>query len=289
MLKASDRRVQILDPLADLMVPSHRGGLTGWTNYEVTTTAPVSTNTKNTTWTQLVASLPRDVYGLSVFCENNINLTGDWLIDIGVGAAAAEVAVLNNLLFSSASAGINGDSVLIPVFIKGGQRLACRCQSSDASFGVVLGVTPIEMRWLARDLLSIETLGANTADSGGVSIDPGGSAGTEGSYSSIGTTTKRWSQFVLAIGGQNNGARTSGSWNCDIAIAPGGAGTEVIIVNDLSIYNNATGDLPIPQFYGPFPCDIPSGMLIRARAKSTITDATDRLFDLVLYGSSPGK
>jgi len=39
-----------------------------------------------------------------------------------------------------------------------------------------------------------------------------------------------------------------------------------------------------PPVLGPFPVAIPSGSRIAARAQCNISDATDRLFDVAVYG-----
>jgi hypothetical protein len=39
-----------------------------------------------------------------------------------------------------------------------------------------------------------------------------------------------------------------------------------------------------PNTVGPLPVDIPAGTRIAARMQASITDATDRLMDVIVYG-----
>jgi hypothetical protein len=47
---------------------------------------------------------------------------------------------------------------------------------------------------------------------------------------------------------------------------------------------STTSDCITPTFDGPYPVTIPAGSWIGCRAYCNITDATDRLFQIVVYG-----
>jgi hypothetical protein len=66
----------------------------------------------------------------------------------------------------------------------------------------------------------------------------------------------------------------------------GGAGSEVVFLNDIRLFNSGLYNNFSPDHYGPLPVDIPAGSRISARAQCTGTDATDRLVDVIAHGFS---
>jgi hypothetical protein len=84
------------------------------------------------------------------------------------------------------------------------------------------------------------------------------------------------------FGNQANQLMSTANWSIDIAT--GGAGAETVIVPDLICASLAsTVDGVVPSAFA-VPVHIVTGTRIAARAKCTITDATDRLIDLILIG-----
>ena len=131
----------------------------------------------------------------------------------------------------------------------------------------------------------VTAYGANVADTGGVSVDPGASISTKGAYSEIvSSTTFPISALVIGIGNQNNLARAVAQWYIDIAVGAGGS--EMIIIPDIMIRCVGSGYKIWPQFSPTYPISILVGSRIAVRAECTMNDATDRIFDVVLYGIS---
>jgi hypothetical protein len=127
------------------------------------------------------------------------------------------------------------------------------------------------------------TYGAATGDSGAVSVDPGGSANTEGSYSEITAgTTHNIKSLLIVVGTAGNGALSAANWLIDIATGTGGS--EQILIPNLCMGAALQSDFMIPAVFGPFVVDIASGTRLAARAQCSITDATDRLFDMEILG-----
>lgn len=246
-----------------------------------TTVTAGAVNTKGG-WAQLVAATSYDASGLMVFIGNKSgNL--DYLVDIGVGAAASEQVIVPNLVAGFLQAwAIN--VYYIPVPIPAGTRVAARCQCTTGTFSLGVTISLLSQGFMPSSPLGrVTAYGAATADSGGVSIDPGGVAHTKNTYSQInGVTANPIRALLIGIGNQLNAARTGCYWLVDIAI--GAAGSEQIILPDLWIAVHSTGDNIIPSALGPFFVDIPAGVRLAARAQCSTTDATDRLFDIVIYG-----
>jgi hypothetical protein len=96
---------------------------------------PVSANTKPTTWTTITAATTAPMRWLLVGISappTTLATAADGLMDIGVGSAAAEAAVVPDIPFSiSANEEVNGAMPLMfPVNIPAGARLSARYQST---------------------------------------------------------------------------------------------------------------------------------------------------------------
>lgn len=251
-----------------------------------TITSGGSANTKAASYTELLAATTYDSYGLYVALTVN-NASRDYLCDIGIGAAAAETALIPDLAYSgNVDTEVRGYAC--PIFVPGGTRISARCQATIGSSGLVVHVVPLPLNRPDRGGLPVfcEAYGAAAGDSGGVSVDPGATINTKGSYSTLGTTTRRLSYISFGIGGQTNTVRSAATWFMDIALA---LGSDVVVYPDIPVYAFTTHDTVRPHAIGPFPCDIPSGTVIKARSQCTINDAADRLFDVVAYGFSHEK
>lgn len=253
-----------------------------------TATTSASINTKGSSYTQMysAAALTSDAYALQLTLPNN-NFSRDVLCDIATGGAGSETNVLNNILISCPkSAGRRPVSCIWPIFIPRGTRISARAQSTTGSTSQEVWITPILRNPFPRIYRTCETMGAATGDSGGTSIDPGGSANTEGGWIElIASTTRRIRLLTLVFGNQLNAARSDYTWLMDIAV--GGAGSEVAILNDIFVIGESSSDFITPLYYALLPVDIPAGSRVSARTQCTGTDATDRLIDVVAYGFAP--
>jgi hypothetical protein len=156
--------------------------------------------------------------------------------------------------------------------------IRARYQRSNASLTMrcaIKGFANTDVPYRGR----IQTLGATTGTSRGTSVDPGGSANAKGSYSQLVAATDapiNW--MLLHIGNQSNTARTDAQYVVDVAV-----GTDVKVAN-LQFSMDDTADEPGTPYIGPFPISIPQGSQVQVRGACTITDATDRTFDVIAYG-----
>lgn len=247
-----------------------------------TVTSGAGSNTKGS-WVEIIAATTYVADGLLIIMS--LGTAGvNHLVDIGIGAVGSEQVIIPNLLVAPWQTNIC-IAYPIPTGIPAGTRIAARSQSG-ASGGQTIYVTIslVSQGFLpSAPLHRVTAYGAATADSGGTSVDPGGVANTKNSYSQInGVTTNPIRALLVAIGGANNSARATCYWLVDVAI--GAAASEQIIIPDLALGAHLTGDNVLPGVLGPFFIDIPAGVRLAARAQCNIIDATDRLFDIVLYG-----
>ena len=248
-----------------------------------TTVTAGALNTKGS-WAELDAATARAAGAIVILCNRHGSGTTDYLIDIGIGAAGSEQVVISNLI-SCNSAGSNspGGWWLAPLSIPAGTRLAARCQASTASAQIRVEALLLGESAQQPALSRVATYGAATADSGGTSIDPGGSANTKGAWTQLASATSADHQgLILGVGYQANGTRTTCSWLVDIGV--GAAGSEQTIVSNLLLTCDASTDHIAPSATAFLPVAIPAGTRLAVRAQSDITNATDRLFDAVLYG-----
>jgi hypothetical protein len=235
-------------------------------------------------WEELIAATSWEAQAISLMAVDVGNNT-DFLLDIGVGAGGSETVLIPNLLITGGSAfGATNEMLTFPVGIPKGSRVAARCQAAAAAQDMDLAAYLHSHDWTASAPLSrVTAYGANTADSGGVEVDPGGSANTKGAYSEIEDATAAPCRLLyIALGNQGNTARAAFSALLDIAVGAGGS--EVVIIPDLQLGTQNNTNTIRPQWLGPFPVNIPAGVRLAARAASSTTDATDRLFDVAVYG-----
>jgi len=212
----------------------------------------------------------------------------DSLTDLAIGAAGSEQIIAANLSASpapfSSYYSSAGTAYYLPLSIPEGERLAARTQSLGTTLRIA--VTLVALGGLAsKPFNGAATYGAVTADSGGTSIDPGGTAHTKGAYVELtAATSADMRELILALGNAGISRGYAADWLLDIGI--GAAGSEQVLLPDLPLCTGS-GTISmgiLPQTIGPLPCNIPAGTRIAARAQCSINTASDRIFDLILYG-----
>lgn len=235
-------------------------------------------------WVELENSTPFDACGIIVRITYHTAgaLTDDSLVDIGIGAAAAETVLIPNILFGTISVR-KGIEVCFPIEIPSGTRVAARVQHSSTSVTDIVGVSAT---LLGKDGFSgasaCQTYGANTATSGGANVDPGAVLNTKGAYTELSSGISADANYlVIVLGEQENTARASAMWLLDIATGAGGA--ESVLVPDISFVTSSATSLLCPgSFATPIP-PITAGTRLAARAACSITNATDRTIDVAVY------
>lgn len=95
-------------------------------------------NTKPATWTTIAAATTEAARGLVIGIGNQINLTRSattWLLDIGIGAAGSERALIPNYMIrSNLSEMVEPNfSPFFPVNIPAGSRISARCQCTSTT------------------------------------------------------------------------------------------------------------------------------------------------------------
>lgn len=169
-----------------------------------TVTASATPHTKGA-WAQIFATTNYDVWGIQLK-NNTDNATGaqsNILLDIGIGAALSEVAIINNMLLAganSAAASQNTKSYWLPIYIPKGTRVSARIQSNIVSKTTNLLLSlqggPSSAPWPAFS--GADCLGADTATSGGLA-HTAGNTGTESTWTNIGVTAPRQYFAIMPV------------------------------------------------------------------------------------------
>lgn len=239
-------------------------------------------NTKGS-YVEVLASAAYDAQGFFIWTQKAGHSDADVLLDIAIGAAASETIIVNNLMGAGSG---NGECTqyYIPIPVPAGTRVSARAQSTGVSDHSKVGLCLASGHPGGWSGGIVTTYGANTADSGGVSVDPGATANTKGAYSEyVASTTYDIKALILSIGEQTNFVRSSAGQRADLAV--GAAGSEVVVIPDILFVQSASGDHFMPKSFH-YRTYIPAGSRIALRAQSSTNDAADRLFDTIIYGIS---
>lgn len=206
------------------------------------------------------------------------------LMDLGIGATPD--IILNDFYLSPGSVGGIGRSVYLPIPLVAGQPLKARFQTTATGTIPTVSATVIDGGYTGAPPLGLtSTYGADTTSTGGTAIDAGAVANTKGLWVEMTPATARQHRsLMMVVGTGGNLGMSTGSFSFDIGI--GTSGSERVLIADLCGETSAGDDLYAPNHYGPWPCHIPAGSRLVVRSSSTITDATDRVMDVVLYGMS---
>lgn len=235
-------------------------------------------NTKGA-YATISASLPVNAVAIVVGVGSKSS-TGDYLLDIAIGAAGSESIIAPNLSVSGPA--YSAAFYYIPIRrLPAGERLAARCQSTTASATLGVFITAITSGFLDLPGFSrVEALGANTADSGGQGLTNPTVINTFPAWVQIGGATSfRYRWIIMAIGNQAIGTRTSGQrfiFQAGVGANP----NQRPILAEVPLGTPTGGFAPVSS-YG-FPCNIPAGSALWGRYASAALTTLGA--DMLLYG-----
>lgn len=242
----------------------------------ISLTANATANTKATSWTELIASLTYDIDWLLITLQPNGSVA--YLVDIGIGAATAEVVLIDNLYLD-----LGPRSFLFPLRVEAGVRLSARCQSSTGSSTMWIAVQAISSPLSAPlGLGRVETIGADTADSTGVTVDPGATANTD-AIGQLSAATAFDYQWMCVANGDPSDRAWGGNSSFLVDILQGASGSEVEVIADLLFRGTSVDDRPNPGAVC-FPCSIKAGERVAYRVRCSSPTTGDRVLDVVAYG-----
>lgn len=251
-------------------------GITNAGTPGVTITANASANVKGSYAT----------IGTPTFDYNAITLimrgagTGNpmrFLADLALGATPDVVA--DNLLFHH-DRNNEASVYCLPLFCPSGVAIKARIQASTGSetMSATLIGHSIGPTW-TRGASMIVACGADTANTAGTQMDPGGTANTLGTYATLSSGLNQDAfAYLLAIS-KRDVVNTDVSWICNI-----GLGATPDVIGQIPLYVDNANDTPDPKVYGPVMQSIPRAVAIKSAVQCSITTATERLIETILYG-----
>lgn len=246
------------------------GAVTGTSTGTAITTASIA---------QLAAATNFDYDAININAVG-ANITADTSIDIYLGASGSEYALIDKLRLTKASSNPQGLSALLPLAVPRGSRISAKAFGGTLNTIIQgIGFGTVGDRGYKR------AVSMGITSNFGVTVDPGGTANTLSSWVQItASAPNNFNALMVAIGnGQRSVASNTASWLVDIAI--GAAGSEQVIIKQLFAMSMGNTTFFItPNFFGPFPCNIPAGTRIAARAQCNTNGATSRQIDVSLYG-----
>jgi hypothetical protein len=240
-----------------------------------------SAHALSASFVELFAATDFDTHWVTVFVHSTAGAATrtDTLLNIYVGANGSEVLLIDSLAVGWASTMSLGDFKLIgfPLFIPAGTRITAKTRSvvgsKNCQVGIIIeGCGGMPAHWVGR---GVETLGENTASSTGTSVTPG--TGSEGTFTSIGTSTYRygyvvpWSHGTLADTTQANN---------EIMFDIGSGGTALPGLSDFSFNSNTNEAISAWGARGRF-CNIPAGTALQLRGQAS---GTAEAQDCLIYG-----
>lgn len=247
--------------------------------YEQVMTAGGSAHTKGA-WLELDASIDHNVRWLLIQPFKIYNGGGKKaLFDIGTGTGGGETVLVANIpLFNDpAFWESHSGTFLLPVNITSGTRIAARAQCSTASESVTMNATAIEGTGTAT---AINTYGANTSNSRGTQVDPGGTVDTKGAYVALSASVSADINYLIVIANHTANPDSLSFQRWEIDIATGAASSESVVIADISVAGRIPQRRSSPNIF-TFPgLSIPAGTRLATRAQCTTNDATDRLIDV---------
>lgn len=260
------------------------GNPSGATTTDVAVVGAGTAHTKGS-WTTIIASTASDVslVALRTLVTNTSATDSSALLDIAIGGSGSEVVIVENL-----AVGYNSNAarmVYLPLNIPAGTRIAARVQGAQTSKSISIGMQTFGGETLIGGQSrpgGIDTYGANTATSRGVTLTAGG-ANSMGSWFEITSSTPRAVRNLIVLL-QGAGVTAMNSRNHLVDIGIGGSGSETVIVPNVYVVTNSAEaiDVIAPIQVPNLNLDIPAGTRIAARHQCTT--ASDAQLDVIVYG-----
>jgi len=247
-------------------------------------------NTKDTSWTQLIASTAFDAQLVVVTIGSSSAAATDTstLIDIGIGASTAESVLIPDILAGGVNSANNVAGTrhhIFPLYLPAGSRVSARAQSvrttGYTSVSVELWGGPRNPdRWWCGT--TVTAYGINTADSGGTAVTAGNSGAETATPVAIGTTSADHEALIFAAACTGT-ITASLDYRYDVGID---VASTSWLVRDSFFFRTATSESlgPSGTIWWPIFAHIPSGSVLVSGGECGGT--ADALIDVALYGVS---
>lgn len=204
------------------------------------------------------------------------------LVDIAVGAAAAEAVVIADIPLRSTST--TQPTVFIPLRFAAGVRIAVRSQGSGA--GQSLQVSAWGVTGAFTSYATCTTYGADLTNTTGTVVDGGAVSNTEGAWVEL-TAACGADHDQLIVSTQSPVTNSGANSNVLVDIGTGAAAAETVILPDFWQYNGNGGPALSNPCVQMFPAStVASGSRIAARCQADSTDANGRTAAVIIHAMS---
>lgn len=238
---------------------------------QITVTAHATPHTMGA-WTEVVAAVPYDVGGIDLVAYGAYSSgnSARSLLDIGIGAAGSEVALVSSIDVGQALY-LNTIGATFPVFIANGTRISLAIQSviGGQTGTVIVRLHPYAPIDGVVQPRAPVTYGANRADSTGVILVPGAAA-AKGAWTEIVTATTQPLVGIVPLVGCGAYGNTLNRYGL-VDVAVGAAGSERIIVENLH-WSVSNAEVFYYHSGRVVPVELPAG--VRLSARTSVQTAT---------------
>jgi len=243
--------------LHETMVAASRTSTTNPAVAAVSVSPNATANTKGE-WVEVIAStsVAADVIRLIATGTGTSSAGNGALFDVGVGSSGAETVLVANVAVA-----YHCGPIEIPIAVAAGTRLAVRWQSSRTS----AGAATVGIRLLAnpantvRSAATIDTIGADTATSAGVSL-----AGTSNVWVEVTASTARAYRGVVVCPTSLDGGLAAGNFLA-VDVGVGSSGAETAHLASAVYVTQGSETITLTEGSTYMPVDIPAGSRIAAR------------------------
>lgn len=255
-----------------------QGNLTLGSTTGVTVTASATANTKGAT-TTLMADTGAGGSGLLLSIADN-SANARYLLDIMAGSTV----LVPDIPLAYPRANQAGQLIYLPIAVPPNVTLGARCQSSTASATLSVMASFVAMGSGAPPSPQVVTAyGVVSGTTNGTQLDPGATANSATIVQIAASTSAPMRQAMIVLTARANTAMTTARWLLRLMAGP--SGQEQAITPRVAVAANTTDDDIEPSVIGPLPVPtIPAGTRLTIAIQCSITDATDRLLDAVVYG-----
>lgn len=246
-------------------------------------TASGTANLKGS-WTSLGSASSFAYEGITIYLSRP-SAAANFMVDIGIDDGAGNNFVLVSNHYFAAQKAEHNSAVFVPVHVPAGALIEARvaCSTASATVDIVVvghSANPGGFPGYSRAVALF-----TPSSSRGVTVDPGATADTEGSWAQLTASCPADIDAIFGVVGFNNDtARAAVFAGMLLDIGVGASSSEFDAVPNIAFGWEATWDGPNDVFFGPFACTIAAGTRIAARAQCMINTAGDRSVDLALYG-----
>lgn len=209
-------------------------------------------------------------------------------LDIGVGSGPT--TIISNLMVCPPHANSTtlerdvAKNVFFPVSLPPSEDIKARSQSSMASHATIYVDTYTAHSGLPCVGSVVDTYGADTTNTKGVTLTAPNTDGGLGAWSVVVASSERIKALIVAVGhGQADWSTYGNQWGT-VHIGIGAGGSEQVVVSIDSIGTGNGIRVPSQSWFGPYYVDIPAGTNISARVAKQYASSSQRTFDVILYG-----